>query len=169
MGRSIALALCLIAAFALAWSAERPPSPAPANAPATSFSAARAFPDVEIIAKAPHPIGSPQNVAVRDYLIQRMTALGLEPQIQRAEALFERKGRRDIAIAGGQVGPMATRLKDVVEEEGSFYKIIQSVLVAHLHGNAAQISVEIGRGDIPSTAQPSFSEMEEALAAAPAE
>ena len=103
MGRSIALALCLIAAFALAWSAERPPSPAPANAPATSFSAARAFPDVEIIAKAPHPIGSPQNVAVRDYLIQRMTALGLEPQIQRAEALFERKGRRDIAIAGGQV------------------------------------------------------------------
>ena len=33
--------------------------------------------------------------------------------------------------------------------------------------NAAQISVEIGRGDIPSTAQPSFSEMEEALAAAP--
>ncbi|RZJ34626.1 MAG: flagellar motor stator protein MotA, partial [Brevundimonas sp.] len=35
------------------------------------------------------------------------------------------------------------------------------------HGNAAQISVEIGRGDIPSQAQPSFAEMEEALSAAP--
>jgi chemotaxis protein MotA len=41
------------------------------------------------------------------------------------------------------------------------------VLVAHLHGNAAQISVEIGRGDIPSSAQPSFLEMEESLSAAP--
>ena len=72
-----------------------------------------------------------------------------------------------VFLAYGLVGPMATRLKDVIEEESSFYKIIQSVLVAHLHGNAAQISVEIGRGDIPSTAQPSFTEMEEALAAAP--
>jgi chemotaxis protein MotA len=35
--------------------------------------------------------------------------------------------------------------------------------VAHLHGNAAQISAEIGRGDIPSSLQPSFSEMEETL------
>jgi chemotaxis protein MotA len=41
------------------------------------------------------------------------------------------------------------------------------VLVAHLHGNAAQISVELGRGDIPSSAQPSFAEMEEALSNAP--
>ncbi len=103
MGRSIALALCLIAAFALAWSAERPPRPAPANAPATSFSAARALPDIEIIAKAPHPMGSPQNAAVRDHLIRRMTALGLEPQVQRADALFERQRGENIAIAGGRV------------------------------------------------------------------
>jgi chemotaxis protein MotA len=43
------------------------------------------------------------------------------------------------------------------------------VLVAHLHGNAAQISVEIGRGNVPSGAQPSFLELEEALSAIPAE
>ena len=67
------------------------------------------------------------------------------------------------------VGPFATRLTAVVDEEGAFYKIIQSVLVAHLHGNAAQISVEIGRGSIPSPAQPSFLEMEEALNNIPAE
>jgi chemotaxis protein MotA len=64
---------------------------------------------------------------------------------------------------------MATRLKEVVDEEGSFYKIIQSVLVAHLHGNAAQISVEIGRGSIPTPSQPSFAELEEALNNIPAE
>jgi chemotaxis protein MotA len=68
-----------------------------------------------------------------------------------------------VFLAYGMIGPFATRLKDIVEQDGAYYKIIQSVLVAHLHGNAAQISVEIGRGDIPSTAQPSFAEMEETL------
>ena len=72
-----------------------------------------------------------------------------------------------VFLAYGLVGPFAARLQAIVDEEGAFYKIIQSVLVAHLHGNAAQISVEIGRGDIPSGAQPSFTEMEEALSAAP--
>ena len=74
-----------------------------------------------------------------------------------------------VFLAYGLVGPMANRLKEVVDEEGSFYKIIQSVLVAHLHGNAAQISVEIGRGNVPSPAQPSFVELEEKLGQIPAE
>ena len=74
-----------------------------------------------------------------------------------------------VFMAYGLVGPMAARMQAVIEEDGSFYKIIQSVLVAHLHGNAAQISVEIGRGSVPSTAQPSFLELEEALSAIPAE
>ena len=64
---------------------------------------------------------------------------------------------------------MAARMQAVIEEDGSFYKIIQSVLVAHLHGNAAQISVEIGRGSVPTTAQPTFLELEETLSAIPAE
>jgi chemotaxis protein MotA len=68
-----------------------------------------------------------------------------------------------VFLAYGLVGPMAARMKDVIDEEGSFYRIIQSVLVAHLHGNAAQISVEIGRGSVPSPAQPSFLELEESL------
>ncbi|MFT4091926.1 MAG: flagellar motor stator protein MotA [Asticcacaulis sp.] len=68
-----------------------------------------------------------------------------------------------VFLAYGLVGPFAARMGSVVNEEGSFYKIIQAVLVAHLHGNAAQISVEIGRGHIPTPLQPSFLEMEEAL------
>jgi chemotaxis protein MotA len=74
-----------------------------------------------------------------------------------------------VFLAYGLVGPFAARLKEVVEEEGAFYRIIRSVLVAHLHGNAAQISVEIGRGNVPSPAQPSFMELEEALNNIPAE
>ena len=71
-----------------------------------------------------------------------------------------------VFLAYGIVGPMAARLNGVVEEEGQFYKIIKDVLVAHLHGNAAQVSVEIGRGQVPSSMQPSFAQLEEALNAA---
>ena len=74
-----------------------------------------------------------------------------------------------VFLAYGLVGPFAARLKGIYEEEAIFYHIIQNVLVAHLHGNAAQISVEIGRGNVPSAFQPSFIELEEALSAAPAE
>jgi chemotaxis protein MotA len=68
-----------------------------------------------------------------------------------------------VFLAYGLVGPMATRMKHICDEEFSFYRIIQSVLVAHLHGNAAQISVEIGRGSVPTTSQVSFNELEDAL------
>ena len=74
-----------------------------------------------------------------------------------------------VFLAYGLVGPLAARLKAVVDEESAFYRIIQAVLVAHLHGNAAQISVEIGRGNVPSTSQPSFLELEEALSNIPNE
>ena len=68
-----------------------------------------------------------------------------------------------VFLAYGLVGPFATRLKDLSRRRLPFYRIIQSVLVAHLHGNAAQISVEIGRGSVPSAPQPSFLELEEAI------
>ena len=74
-----------------------------------------------------------------------------------------------VFLAYGLVGPFSTRMKEVIDEDGAFYKIIQAVLVAHLHGNAAQISVEIGRGSVPSGAQPSFLELEEALSNIPNE
>jgi len=74
-----------------------------------------------------------------------------------------------VFLAYGIVGPMAGRMKDVIDEEGALYRIIQSVLVAHLHGNAAQISVEIGRGSVPTPSQPSFLELEETLSTIPAE
>ncbi|MBI1250686.1 MAG: flagellar motor stator protein MotA [Alphaproteobacteria bacterium] len=71
-----------------------------------------------------------------------------------------------VFLAYGLVGPIAQRLNATIEHEGQFYRIIRDVLVAHLHGNAAQVSVEIGRGSVPSEFQPSFAQMEEALTAA---
>ncbi|MGK0266916.1 MAG: chemotaxis protein MotA [Maricaulis sp.] len=74
-----------------------------------------------------------------------------------------------VFLAYGFVGPFASYMTAVYDEEAQFYKIIQSVLVAHLHGNAAQISVEIGRGGVPSKMQPSFLAMEKALDEIPSE
>ncbi|HVY86608.1 MAG TPA: flagellar motor stator protein MotA [Caulobacterales bacterium] len=71
-----------------------------------------------------------------------------------------------VLLAYGIVGPLGQRLNGVMEQDSQFYKIIRDVLVAHLHGNAAQVSVEIGRGSVPSTLQPSFTQLEEALAKA---
>jgi chemotaxis protein MotA len=74
-----------------------------------------------------------------------------------------------VFLAYGLIGPMAARLQQICDEEGQFYKIIKDVLVAHLHGNAAQVSVEIGRGQVPSSVHLSFGQLEETLNAIPAE
>ena len=73
-----------------------------------------------------------------------------------------------VFMAYGFFAPFASRLKAIAEEESHFLHVIRDVLVAHLHGNAAQVSVEIGRGSVPSHFQPSFAKLEEAISAAPA-
>ncbi|MBI3438110.1 MAG: flagellar motor stator protein MotA [Proteobacteria bacterium] len=71
-----------------------------------------------------------------------------------------------VLLAYGIVGPLSARISAIIETDAQFYKIIRDVLVAHLHGNAAQVSVEIGRGSVPSELQPTFTQLEEALSAA---
>lgn len=68
-----------------------------------------------------------------------------------------------VFMAYGIAGPIASRLKQIYEEEHQFYFIIRDVLVAHLQGSAPQVSIEIGRGNVPTHLQPSFAELEEAL------
>ena len=68
-----------------------------------------------------------------------------------------------ILLAYGMMGPMAARLKGVVEEDAHFHEVIRAVLVAHLHGNAPQVAVESGRKTAPSHSMPTFQELEQAL------
>ncbi|WP_439471927.1 M20/M25/M40 family metallo-hydrolase [Brevundimonas sp.] len=58
------------------------PRPVGADAPAADFSTARAMVDIRAIAQRPHPVGSPDHARVQGYLIQRMTALGLQTSTQ---------------------------------------------------------------------------------------
>ena len=59
--------------------------------------------------------------------------------------------------------PFASRLKGVVVDEAMFMEVIRAVIVTHLHGNAAQVSIESGRKMVPNAHMPSFAEMEEAI------
>jgi chemotaxis protein MotA len=68
-----------------------------------------------------------------------------------------------VLLAYGMVGPCATRLQGVVEEEAKYLEVIRAVIVTHLHGNAPQVSIESGRKMVPNEHMPSFTEMEEAI------
>ncbi|MBY6090629.1 flagellar motor stator protein MotA [Pseudooceanicola sp. 502str34] len=68
-----------------------------------------------------------------------------------------------VFLAYGLVGPFATKVKTVVEEDGHFYQLIREVLVANLHNHATNICIEVGRQNTPSHYRPSFAELEEAL------
>ena len=70
-----------------------------------------------------------------------------------------------VFLAYGLVGPFATRVKTVVEEDAHFYKLIREVLVANLHNHAANICIEVGRQNTPHSVRPAFSDLEEALRA----
>ena len=70
-----------------------------------------------------------------------------------------------VFLAYGLVGPFATRVKTVVEEDAHFYQLIREVLVANLHRHPANICIEVGRQNAPHHVRPGFSDLEEALRA----
>ncbi|WP_371156236.1 flagellar motor stator protein MotA [Jannaschia sp. 2305UL9-9] len=70
-----------------------------------------------------------------------------------------------VFLAYGIVGPFATRLKAIAEQDAHFYALIQEVLVANLHNHATNICIEVGRQNTPTHIRPSYSALEEALKA----
>lgn len=68
-----------------------------------------------------------------------------------------------VFMAYGLVGPFASKVKSVTEDEAHFYQLIREVLVANLHNHATNICIEVGRQNTPSHRRPSYSDLEEAL------
>ncbi len=84
-------------AAALAWFSIRsivPPAVRPESAPRTVFSAERALRHLNIIARAPHPCGSPAHDAVREYLVAALEKEGLRTEIQDTTSISDRSGIR---------------------------------------------------------------------------
>jgi chemotaxis protein MotA len=68
-----------------------------------------------------------------------------------------------VLLAYGLMGPIAARLKQVVEEDARFLEVIRAILVSHLHGNPPQISIETGRKMVPNEYMPTFASLEATL------
>lgn len=68
-----------------------------------------------------------------------------------------------VFLAYGLVGPFATKVKTVIDEDAHFYQLIREVLVANLHNHSTNICIEVGRQNTPGHIRPTFSDLEEAL------
>jgi hypothetical protein len=85
----IAIAMVLFLTLLAAFSVHRqnPPAVMDANSPLPDFSAARAMKHLEVISQRPHPMGSAEHDAVREYIVNEVTAQGLRPEVQTATAV----------------------------------------------------------------------------------
>lgn len=81
-GLAMLLVLLIIAWLAVA--RVFPTRVTPGSAPPEVFSGERAMAHLPVIAREPHPEGLPAQVRVRDYLVEQLSALGLEIDIQRS-------------------------------------------------------------------------------------
>lgn len=119
--RYLALLLIIVAGV-VAVDRPKPPDAAPLNAPATEFSSARAMVHVENVARRPHPVGTFEHAAVKDYIVQHLSAIGLTPEIQEASAVNEN---------GGAPFSAGTVRNIVAAKRGTDASAMALMLVAH--------------------------------------
>ena len=68
-----------------------------------------------------------------------------------------------VLLAYGMVGPLATRLKAVMEEDAAIYQTIKQIIIASLHGHPQPLVIEAARSGIVHAKQPSFAEVFDGL------
>ncbi len=68
-----------------------------------------------------------------------------------------------VFLAYGFVGPFASKMQAVINDDAHFYRLIREVLIANLHNHPANMCIEVGRQNAPHHVRPSYSELEEAM------
>lgn len=74
-----------------------------------------------------------------------------------------------ILLCYGFVGPLASSMSKVADEEHAFYSMIRISLITFIRGNPPLISVELARRSIPGHVRPTFNEMEAYCKSQPAQ
>ena len=67
-----------------------------------------------------------------------------------------------ILLCYGLVGPLASRMGKIAEEQHAFMLVLRVTMIAFLKGVAPIMAVEIGRRTVPGHVRPSFKAVEEA-------
>ncbi len=86
--RYLVVSVLIVLAAVAAVRSLAPPRPLALDAPAERFSAGRAYAQLEEIARAPRPVGSAENARVRQLLVDRAQALGLEVEVQETSVVL---------------------------------------------------------------------------------
>jgi chemotaxis protein MotA len=68
-----------------------------------------------------------------------------------------------VFLSYGLVGPIAGRLRSVLQEESVMLGMLRQVVTSHLEGLGPQLAVEVGRKSVPMRFQPSFEELDQLL------
>jgi hypothetical protein len=89
--------LCIAVSAALSIYRLSPPKAAPANAAPTEFSAERAMRHIDAVAQKAHPIGSTEQVRVREYILSELRAQDLQPEVQQTMVLGHEPSSRPLA------------------------------------------------------------------------
>ncbi len=89
--KGILLCLVLLLIIVVGFRLSRPPAPLAADAPAEVFSAERAAAHLPHIASIPNPIGSKANLEVRQYLMDQLRQMGLEPELHLTEYFYAQR------------------------------------------------------------------------------
>ncbi|MFM9977347.1 MAG: flagellar motor stator protein MotA [Sphingomonadaceae bacterium] len=71
-----------------------------------------------------------------------------------------------VLLAYCLVGPLASKLLSIVEDDGKPFVIVKTAILGHAHGLATQVAIEIARRMVPSSYAPSFQQLEATLDAA---
>jgi len=107
-GTSVLLLALVILLVAFVIFKQTPPAAVSAAAPANVFSSARAMKHLHAIAQSPRPIGSAAHGAARDYILNELTTMGLQPEVQEATVATT---RGDGSIVAAVVRNVIARLK----------------------------------------------------------
>jgi hypothetical protein len=84
------------------------PAAVSANASTNEFSSGRAIRHLQAITKQPHPPGSNEHAAVREYIVEALRGYGLEPEIQTATVIDR---QRDRLLLAGTVRNVIAKLQ----------------------------------------------------------
>ena len=92
VGPRLLLLLVMMLSVLLGFAQFKTPAVVPTSAPATEFSAERAMTKLQVIAHQSRLIGSPANAQIRAYLMQQISAMGLQPEVQTATVTLHPPG-----------------------------------------------------------------------------
>lgn len=68
-----------------------------------------------------------------------------------------------VLLAYGMVGPLAGRLKQVIDADAAIYHVVKQIIIASLHGHPQPLVIEAARSGIAHANQPGFAEVFDGL------